>query len=251
MKITAAVISYNEERKINSCLSSLFWADEIIVIDSSSTDRTRDIASDFTSRIYITETDTSYYVKRNLAIKHAENDWIFFLDCDEYADKELINSLQAIKKSDARDCKGYKVNRKNLYMNKWIKHGGLYPDYQLRLFNRNHADITPRFIHEGVEVKGETLVINNGHIIHNTVDNIEHMINKINHYSTLQAAEWLNEGRSANKAKVLLNPAATFLKTFFIRKAFLDGMEGFLAAFNYSFVNFLSYLKLRKLQTCK
>src|ERR1051326_7827357 len=144
-KISAIVITLNEEHNIHDCLKSLEFTDEIIIIDSESTDNTAAIAKTFTSKIYTGKWD-SYADKREFGISKTANDWILILDADEKIEEELRNEILTLKPSVKES---YFVNRKNYYLGKWIKHGGFYPDYQLRLFRKDKVRLNKRIVHEG------------------------------------------------------------------------------------------------------
>lgn len=246
MKITGIVITKDEERNIKDCLESIKWLDEIIIVDSGSKDNTLSIAKTFTNNIYITEIQ-NIPEKRKFALTYTKilNDWILFLDADERITPELHQEIDSL--SDNSDVNGYFINRRNYYLGKWIKHCGIYPDYCLRLFRKDKGKITDRIIHEGVKVEGTCIKLNND-MLHHSYNNLEQMVKKINFFSSEEASEHLRNGKRITKIGVFTHALSAFLRVFISRKGFLDGLNGFYVSFTYSLVNFLSHLKLLKLQ---
>jgi len=261
--ITAIIITYNEEKNIKDCLESVKFLDEILVIDSNSTDHTVEIvktlilslSKDYNSRLsggikIISTGITSVTEKRKLALTLAANDWLIFLDADERLTEELRNEILALAPKLNDNISGYYINRRNYYLGKWIKHCGIYPDYHLRLFNKHKAHITERVIHECVEVTGSTAKLNND-FLHYTVDGIEQMVDKINYYSTYEALEHFNNGKKITKLGVFTHALSAFLRVFISRKGYKDGLPGFYVSIMDSMVNFLTHLKLLKLTSQK
>jgi len=244
MKISAIVITSNEEKNINDCLESLVWADEIIVVDSYSKDKTVEIARKFTSTIFLVDMQ-SITEKRKFSVSKASHDWVFFLDADERITPELSDEIIAI--SDDSKA-GYYVNRKNYYLGKWIKHCGIYPDYHIRLFNKNKAHVNDRIIHEDIVTDGETVKLTNP-MLHLTAPDMSSLIKKADFFSTMEGLEQYEHGKKITKAGVFTHALATFLVMFFSRGGFKDGIVGFYVSFSYSLNNFLTHLKLLKLQS--
>ncbi len=244
MKISAIVITFNEEENIKDCLESVNWADEIIVVDSHSSDKTIEIARSNTDKVFSVEMQ-NVTEKRKFSVDKAANDWILFVDADERISKELSEEILAL--TPPEDTAGYFLNRKNFYLGKWIKHCGIYPDYHIRLFNRKKAAVNDRIIHEGIEVKGKTLQLR-GALLHYPVRDINGMIDKVNYYSTMESQEHFNNGRKISKAGAFTHAAATFLVMYFSRKGFMDKLVGFYVSVSYSVTTFMTYLKLLKLQ---
>ena len=244
MKISAIVITFNEEENIKDCLESVKWADEIIVVDSKSSDETIEIARSYTDKVFSVEMQ-NVTEKRKFSVDKAANDWILFVDADERISKELGEEILELKPPN--DTAGYFLNRKNFYLGKWIKHCGIYPDYHIRLFNRKKAAVNDRIIHEGIEVKGKTLQLI-GALLHYPVRNISGMVDKVNYYSTMESQEHFNNGRKISKAGAFAHAIATFLVMYFSRKGFMDKLAGFYISLSYSVTTFMTYLKLLKLQ---
>ncbi len=247
MNITGIVITFNEEKNIKECLESINFLDDIVIIDSNSTDDTVKMAKGFTKNIFTTEIE-NVTEKRKLSLQKSPTDWIMFIDADERITPELKNEIISLKKnSSSTNINGYLVNRKNYYFGKWVTHCGNYPDYSIRLFDRNKSRITERLVHEGVTVDGEVAKLE-GHLLHYSVKNLEEMIKKINYYSTLQAQEFFKMNKKISKFGVFTHAISAFLRVYITRKGYKDGISGFFVSFSDCMVNFLTHLKLLKLQ---
>lgn len=244
MKISAVAITKNEENNIKDCLETLKWADEIVIIDSGSTDKTRDFAAGYTDKIFLSN-NNSVAFNRTLSFEKTKNDWILFLDADERLTPELQKEILSIEHAD--DVNGYLIGRRNYCFGKWLKYSGVYPDKHIRLFNKQHASITPRIVHEGVEVKGKVCELKS-EFIHYSFRDMTHMIDKINYYSTMEAREKFENNKKISKPGVFTHALSAFLRVYVSRKGFKDGVGGFFISFCYAMVNFLSLLKLLKLQ---
>lgn len=248
--ITAIIITSNEEKNIKECIESVKSVQcisEIFLIDSNSKDRTVEIATGFHAKVISTDI-TNVTEKRKLSLKEAVNDWLLFIDADERITEELRKELDSLKPELNNNVSGYLINRKNFYLGKWIKHCSIYPDYHIRLFNKNKAHITERIIHEGVEVTGDTVRLQND-LLHYSVPTIENMIDKINYYSTFEAQEHFQNKKSISKFGVFTHAVSAFLRVYISRKGFKDGLPGFYVSIMDSLVNFLTHLKLLKQQS--
>jgi len=244
VKISVIILTKNEELNIKDCLETVKWADEILIIDSGSTDNTLSIASGYNTRI-IADAPDSFAEKRILSIERSSNDWIFFLDADERATPELQKEL--IEFEPREGINGYILTRRNYYFGQWLRYSGVYPDKHIRLFNRKFASVTPRLIHEGVEVTGGTAEMK-GEFLHYSFRDMTHMMDKINFYSTLEALDKFKKGKKISKTGVFTHALSTFLRVYFSRKGYKDGSGGFFISFCYAMDNFLSHLKLLKMQ---
>ncbi len=244
MKISAIVITFNEERNISACLESVKWADEIIVVDSDSSDKTADIARNYAAKVFSVDMQ-NVTEKRKFSVDKANNDWIMFVDADERVTGELAEEILALTPPD--NAAGYFINRKNFYLGKWIRHCGINPDYHVRLFNRKKAAVNDRIVHEGIEVQGQTLRLSNP-LLHYPVNDVTALVQKANYYSTMEAKEHFANGRKSSKAGAFTHAAATFMVMYFSRKGFMDRLAGFYVSVSYSFTTFTTYLKLLKLQ---
>ncbi|MCI0474598.1 MAG: glycosyltransferase family 2 protein, partial [Ignavibacteria bacterium] len=224
--ISVAVIAKNEENNIGKCLGSVAWADEIVLIDAYSTDNTAGVAKKYTDNIFLNEWK-GFNEQRKFALSKTSHDWVLVLDADELCSEGLKEEIQAFLKNPGK-FHGFRIPRKNFFLNRWIKHGGWYPGYQLRFFNKNYTKITDRLVHEGYEVSGETGFFRNN-IDHYTVNSISEFMDKVNIYSSLQAEE-KSSRKKVGLYDVLLRPMAAFIVQFFFRKGFMDGIYGIMVA---------------------
>ncbi len=243
--LSVIVITGNEETSIGECLASVAgWTDEIIVVDSESTDRTVEIARTYTGNIFIRKW-TGFADQKQFALDQARSDWVLSIDADERVSPALrdvvISTLSATSAAA-----GYRIPRRSYFLGKWIRSCFWYPDYQLRLFRRSAAHVTPVKVHEGFHVDGETGVLE-GDIIHYSYRSLHDAVRKVDRYTTLAAEERLAR-RIIGIRHLLFHPAAAFLTDFFSRKGYRDGVYGFLVAAMNSFTNLLMYSKMWEMQ---
>ena len=240
-RISAIVITYNEEKNIQRCLESLSWADEIVVVDSFSQDRTKDIASSFTDKIFDLEWQ-GFGKQKEIARTKASYDWVLSVDADEVVSEKLKEEIKSvINKNDSSD--GYYIPRLSNFLGRWIKHSGWYPDYVLRLFRKHQARFDESLVHEKLILEGKAGFLKN-EILHYTDPDISHYLSKMYKYTTLSAQKLLAEGKSATLFDLLLRPVAIFFKMYLFKSGFLDGWQGFLLACFSSFHVFVKYAKL-------
>ena len=240
-KISAVVITYNEEKNIRRCLESLSWADEIVVVDSFSQDRTKEIASSFTDKILDVEWQ-GFGKQKEFARTKASFDWVLSVDADEVVSEKLKEEIKSvINKNDSLD--GYYISRLSNFLGRWVKHGGWYPDYVLRLFKKDKARFDESLVHEKLILEGKTGFLMN-EILHYTDPDISHYLSKMDKYTTLSAQKLLAEGKSTTVFDLLFRPAAIFFKMYLLKSGFLDGWQGFLLASFSSFHVFVKYAKL-------
>lgn len=245
--LTVTIICKNEEDNIRECLESVKWADEIIVVDSYSTDKTVEIVKEYTDKIFLKEWG-GYAKQRTFALSKANEKWIFPLDADERCTPELKEEILTIINSDNQKA-GYRIPRKSFFLGKWIKHCGWYPGYQTRLFLKEKVSVADRLVHEGYEIKGEMGFMKSD-ILHYTVRDITDYMSRVNHYSTLQAAEKSNK-RKIKFHDILLRPVASFIQSFFFKLGFLDGVYGLMVTNFDVMTNMLTYMKAWQLQNKK
>jgi glycosyltransferase involved in cell wall biosynthesis len=245
MKITATVITLNEEHNIADALESLSWADEIVVVDSESTDRTVEIARGFTDRILVRPWP-GYSAQKNFAAEQAANDWIFSLDADERVSNGLADEIARLKGGAEPEAAGFEMSRLTFYLGRWIKHSGWRPDYKLRLYNRKRAGWRGDYVHETLDVDGEIERLS-GDILHYTVrDASEHHL-RMDRYTTLAAEQSLSQGKHASPFWLLVSPTAVFLRSYIFELGFLDGVPGLAIARFAAHYEFLKNLKLREM----
>lgn len=242
MKISATVITFNEEDNIAAALESLVWADEIIVVDSESTDRTVEIARRFTDRIYV-RAWPGYSDQKNFAAWQASFDWVFSLDADERVSGELADELQKLKQATEPSVAAFEMPRLTFYLGRWIKHSGWYPDHKVRLYNRKRASFEGEFVHESVKVNGRIERLS-GDILHYTVRNASDHHQRIDRYTTLAARELYEKGKRATALSMLISPIGAFLRSYIIKRGFLDGAQGVAIARFAAHYVFLKNLKL-------
>ena len=240
-KISAVVITYNEEKNIRRCLESLSWADEIVVVDSYSQDRTKEIASFFTDKIFDVEWQ-GFGKKKEFAREKASFDWVLSIDADEKVPDQLKEEIKSIVEKD-ESLDGYYIPRRSNFLGKWIRHGGWYPDYVLRLFRKNKARFAQSLVHEKLILNGEVGFLENV-LLHYTDPDIPHYLSKMDKYTTLGAKKLLDEGKTTTLFDLLLRPPAIFFKMFILKRGFLDGWHGFLLASFSSFHVLVKYAKL-------
>jgi glycosyltransferase involved in cell wall biosynthesis len=243
--ISATLIVYNEERNITNALQSLSWADEIVVVDSGSSDATLEICRQFTDRILHRDW-TGFVDQKNYAVENATNDWVFSLDADERVSPELRDEIMELA-GRGFPKRGYKIPRVAFFMGHWIRHGDWYPDYQLRLFDRKHGKWEGGRVHESVKIR-ETPGFLEGDIFHFTYRNLSDYLRRLEIYSNLAAFDYQQKGRRANFFDLLFNPAGAFAKAFLLKRGFLDGTPGFVVAVMGAVSVFFKYAKLYELQ---
>ncbi len=244
MSLSVTVIALNEEENIVPCLESVRFADEIIVVvDSGSTDRTLELARDFTGRIFTVDWQ-GFAGTKNFALDRATGDWVFSLDADERVPEGLREEILNVIKADG-PLDGYRVPRKNYVGNRWIKHLGWHPDYTLRLFRRDRGRFKDREVHEEVEVAGQVGLLSTP-LEHYSYRSMEEYAARQDRYARLAAREMLKAGRRPLPGELLWRPALTFANPFFLKLGFLEGALGLQLALQSSRYNFLKYLYLRK-----
>lgn len=258
--ISAVLITKNEEANIEDCLKSVLFLDEVIVIDAKSTDRTVEIVKKYTSKVIVKEW-SNFAEQKNYGINLAKNNWIINIDADERISLELANEIIKIKDSLEKEenlnvspvrniisngIRGYKIPVKNYYFDKFLKHGGFYPDFHLRLFDKRYGKFESRIInvHEGLHIAGEIRNLPKGHIIHYAYKNIKNYFYKFNKYTTMEAQGYFNNRFSPTGYNLIIKPLHRFVKNYIIKAGFLDGISGFLACIFFSFYIFVVELKL-------
>ena len=237
MTIGVLVITYNEEEMVRDCLESVTWADEIVVIDSNSEDDTRKIVSEYTDKLYKREFD-NFSNQRNFGLEKLKSDWILVLDADERVTKELKIEIKEVLSDASYEL--YQVPIKNFFLGKWIKYAGWHPDYTDRLFRNNQEIKYEGEVHENPVFADEKGIINEP-IVHYTYKDISSYMDKVNHYTTLAAAE------SNKKPSLLYVFARTFFEFFdflIFKKSFLLGKEGLVLTAISTIAKFLKYIKI-------
>jgi glycosyltransferase involved in cell wall biosynthesis len=243
--VSATLITYNEEVNIEEALQSLAWADEIVVVDSGSTDATLEICRRYTGRIFH-RSWTGFVDQKNYAVSQAAHDWIIALDADERIGSKLASEINDLRRAGFHKA-GYRMPRVAYFMGRWIRHGDWYPDYQLRLFDRRRSLWRGGRVHESVRVEGTPGLLR-GEIQHYTYRSLSDYLRRLETYSTLAARDYQADGRKASLAKMLGNPCAAFLKGYLVKRGFLDGAPGLMVAIMGAVSVFFKYAKLYELQ---
>ena len=242
IQLSVVVITKNEEKNIEECLRSARWADELIVVDTGSTDRTVALAKKFTDKVY-RQPWSGYGIARNFGVDKSKGDWIFWMDADERITPELAERIQEILRSPDAAVSAYEISRKAFFLGRWIKHCGWYPGWVTRLFKRDAARFTDTRVHERLLVEGRTRRIYVD-VLHYTDPNLFHYLEKSNRYTSLAAEELFGGSEKFRMSKLLLNPFWVFVKMYFIRRGFLDGLEGFILCVLSAAYVFAKYAKL-------
>jgi len=236
MSLSVAIITKNEEANIRRTLESVKWADEIVVVDSGSTDRTCEIAREYGAKVFVEEWK-GFAKQKNSALEKCTGDWILSLDADEEVSEELKDFLHSTFRAggDLPHTSALGIGRKNHFLGRWIKHGGFYPDVKLRCVRRGHAQFEPRIVHESLYLTdgsdpSDSCTGASGHLIHHAYPTLSGYIEHMNRYSDL-GAEMVVEKKGKvgfSFLNIVIRPLATFFYNYFLRLGFLDGREGLL-----------------------
>jgi glycosyltransferase involved in cell wall biosynthesis len=242
MKISATIITFNEERNVARVIESLRCCDEILVLDSGSNDRTVEIATKLGARV-VEASWHGYAAQKNIAAELAAHDWVLALDADESLSEALEAEIWQIKKAGPKFA-GYTMPRLAQYLGRWILHSGWYPDRKVRLFDRRKAKWVGEFVHESVTVDGPV-----GHLksnlLHFTCNSLSEHLRSMDSYTTLAAQEIASREKTISMGHLLLDPPWTFVKTYFLKLGFMDGVEGLSIAYMAALYNFVKYAKAR------
>lgn len=242
MKISATIITFNEERNVARVIESLRCCDEILVLDSGSNDRTVEIAKKLGARV-VEASWHGYAVQKNIAAELAAHDWILALDADESLSEALEAEIWQIKKAGPK-YDGFTVPRLAQYLGRWILHSGWHPDRKVRLFNKHKAKWVGDFVHESVTVSGSVGHLNSN-LLHFTCSSLSEHLRTMDSYTTLAAQEIAAREQNVGFAKLLFDPPWTFFRTYVVKAGFLDGVEGLAIAYMAALYNFVKYSKAR------
>ena len=231
-KLSIVIITKNEEKFIFDALKSAVFADEVVILDSGSEDQTCNIAKEIGARVE-QQAWLGFGAQKNKAVELADNDWVFVLDADERITPELRDEIISTLKNP--QFNGYRIARLNNFFGKNIRHCGLYPDYSIRLFNRQKGKFNDVPVHESVQIQGNTDKLKN-HMLHLAFDTVEEFSNKQKKYAELSQ-------KDKNLIKAFISPIWTFLKIYIIRLGFVEGWRGFIIAKVYAQYTFWKYFK--------
>jgi glycosyltransferase involved in cell wall biosynthesis len=244
MKITATIITLNEERNVVRVVESLRCSDEILIVDSGSTDRTMELAEKLGVRV-LEAGWLGYAAQKNWAAERASNEWILSLDADEALSEALEAEIWNLKKSGP-ECDAYTMPRLARYLGRWIYHSGWYPDRKVRLYHRDKAKWVGDFVHESVQASGRVGHLQSN-ILHFTCDSLSEHVKTMDRYTTLAAQELAARKITVPLSRLIVDPAWTFIKTYFFQCGFMDGPEGLTIAQMAAFYSFLKYSKARNM----
>ena len=246
VKISVCVITFNEEKNIAEAVESVNWADEILVIDSNSIDKTREIAESLNVKVILQDW-LGFFKQKQFAVDNAKYDWILSIDADERISEELKSEILQIKTlPESKLADGYKLPRLSFYMNRPIRHGGWYPDWQLRLFNQKKGKWKDVLIHESVEMREDAKIEKlKGNLLHYSVENSSYHHRLIGErYAPLAAEQMFKMGRKTTRLKIATAGFTAFFQTYFLKAGFLDGFAGFCIARFAAHHAFLKHLLL-------
>lgn len=247
IKISAVIITFNEERNIVGCLQSLQGiADEIVVVDSFSTDATEELCKQFNVR-FLQHPFEGYMQQKSWACAQAEFEYILQLDADEQLSEELKHSILEVKANWKAD--GYSFNRLTNYLGKWIRHSGWYPDAKLRLWDRRKGAWSGINLHESVKMRENASVGNlKGDLLHFSYYSIQQHLNQINSFTEIAAKEGVAKGKNTSLPVIIIKVIWKFKRDYFLKLGFLDGYYGFVVCSMSAYNTYVKYLKIRELK---
>jgi len=248
MTLSVIIITRNEARHIEACLASVAFADQWIVVDSSSTDDTAELARNFGAQVVVTQDWPGFGPQKNRALDLATGDWVLSIDADERVTPELAAEIQAVLKQPGSTA--YEIPRLSSFCGKPIRHSGWWPDYVVRLFERGAARFTDAAVHERVQASGPVGRLR-AHFTHQAYDNLDALLVKINRYSSDAAAMMHARGKTTSILGAVGHGLWTFIRIYLIRRGFLDGRHGFVLAAAAAAGSFFRYAKLFFLQKSK
>ena len=246
LPLSLVIITRNAAHELADCLASAAFAAETIVVDSGSSDDTAAIAVRSGARV-IAHAWEGFGPQKNFAVQVARHDWVLCLDADERVTPELAESISALFAGGTPSATAYSISRRNRFLGRWLAHGEGYPDWNVRLFDRNSARWSDDLVHEKVIADGAMTRLR-GDLLHASAESIDDYIAKQNRYTTVQANQMYAQGKRASVLQLMFSPAARFFRFYVIRLGFLDGAAGFAHIAIGAFASFLKYAKLRALQ---
>lgn len=238
-KVSVILITYNEENNIGRCLSSVEWADEVILVDSYSKDRTVEIASAYRNCKVIRAEWKGFVPAKELALAHTRNNWVLWIDADEQLTKELQAEIAHCLKANTNYL-AFDMPRRTFFMNQWVE--AWYPGRVVRLFNKQYCAFNKNILHEGIEVKERSKI---GHfkadLLHYSIHSISQYFSKINQYGKYGAEELARREKKFQSWKLLLSPLSTFMQFYFFKKGFLLGKSGLILGIGSAYASFMKY----------
>ena len=241
-RLSVVVVTLNEGDRVRACLESVSWADELIVVDAESQDKTASVARELTDHVFVRPWP-GFAAQKNFGLEQARGEWILSLDADEVVSPALREEITSIVGGEGAHV-GYAVPRRNVFWGRWVRHGGLYPDWQLRLFRRGRGRFGERSVHESVTVDGSVGRLT-GHLEHRSYRDVADFLERADRYSTLAAGEWLAAGHGCRPfLDLVLRPLGRFFGMYVVRAGFLDGWRGFLLAVLYGYYVLMRSVKV-------
>ena len=246
--LSVIIITQNEQDNIEACLESVKWADEIIVVDSGSTDKTEEICRKYTDKFYIKDWP-GFGIQKQRALELVSHEWVMSIDADERITPELRDEIIRKITHDS-NIAGYLIPRLSNYLGKDIYHAGWYPDYTLRLVKKQTSHFTEDIVHEKMMVVGSIGKLSN-HFLHYPYKDTSHHLQKINTYSSLSAEKMFDNGRHISWSMIVLKAIFGFTRSYIFRRGFLDGWPGLIVSISTGLSTYLKYLKLKELRISK
>ena len=241
-KLSVIIITKNEEDNIRACLESVAWANEIVVVDSASSDGTVNISKALGAQVHTTTDWPGFGAQKNRALSHATCEWVLSLDADERVTPELRTEIEAAL-NDPQEHAAFRIPRLSSFCGRYMHHSGWYPDYVTRLFRRGMAKFSDDLVHESLIVNGMVGKLGQS-LLHNTFHDLDELLVKINQYSTAGAQMLSEKNKTATLRKAVGHALWAFFRTYIIRAGFLDGREGFMLAVSTAESAYYRYAKL-------
>jgi glycosyltransferase involved in cell wall biosynthesis len=246
MTLSVIVIAKDEEASIARTLRSVAFADEIVVVDSGSADRTADIAREHGAKVTVTPDWPGFGPQKNRALALATGDWVLSLDADEWLTEQSSAEIRHAIANGKPEIAAYRLPRRSSFCGRFLSHSGWWPDYVVRLFRRERGRFSDDIVHEHLVVEGPLATLTEP-ILHETFVDLEDLVDKMNHYSTASAVQLQREGRTAGLGEAIARALWAFFRTYVLRAGFLDGREGFMLAFATAEGTYYRYAKLMRL----
>jgi glycosyltransferase involved in cell wall biosynthesis len=249
MNLSVIIIAKDAEATVRRCLESVAWADEVVVVENGSADRTADIARELGAKVHQTADWPGYGQQKNRALDLATGDWLFSLDADEWVTPGLRDEIRSAI-AGGSETVAFRIPRKSSFCGRFMRHSGWWPDYVVRVFKRGNGRFSPDAVHERVIVEGRIGSLREC-IMHEAITDLDQMLTKMNRYSSTSAAELHKQGRRGSFISSLFHGGWAFLRTYVLRLGFLDGREGFMLAVANAEGAYYRYLKLTLLDKKK
>lgn len=243
MRLSIALITYNEAARLPACLASVDFADEIVVVDNGSTDGTVELARSLGATVLQTPDWPGFGVQKNRAVDLCRGDWVLSIDADEQVTPELKAQIMAAISGNAANCIAYTVNRSSSYCGQYMRHSGWYPDRVLRLFRRGQARFSDAAVHESLQAQGPIGRLE-ADLLHQSFADFETVLDKVNRYSTASAAALAQRGKRSSVGRAVAHGLWAFFRTYVLRRGFLDGQLGLALAVSNAEGTYYRYLKL-------